>query len=216
MFANAYATHYDVLNSSKKYKDEIDFVYKWAGRPARILDVGCGSAQYWRHFPPGVGLTGIEKSAEMRAISPFKSKIRSMSVTQMAEFTTERPFPCVTALFDVCNYTPDLFWWLKLPLMKNGYFIFDVWDKEKVDRDGFKQTVKRVGDVTRVITPISYDGKEAKLEVSITISGIETKEIHIMTIHSIDDIWEACGNKFVVDDIKKTKGWQTWYRLQKG
>lgn len=214
-FDKHYAKYYELLNSDKRYKEEIEFVYKWAGKPDRILDIGCGPAGYWIYFPKDVELVGIEKSKEMIANSLYKAKIRSMDASQIGEFETKTAFPCIIALFDTLGYIPTHNWWLKMPLNDNGYFIFDIWDKEKVDRDGFKTTLRRIDGLTRVITPLSYDGHKVELDISLTIAGWEEHETHTMYVWSREDIERFCGKDFIIDAMALTNKWQTWYRLKK-
>lgn len=133
------------------------------------------------------------------------------------------PFDCVTALFDVINYIPNHSWWKNLPLKQGGYFIFDIWDKEKVDSEGFKQTIKKVGTAIRTITPLhnqilppfGYDGKKVDLSIMIEDKGIQFFEQHRMYIWSYEDIIKFCGEEFEIVEVKKTKKWQTFYKLKR-
>lgn len=204
-----YAQYYDILNSQKPYKKEIEFVYKWAGKPKTILDLGAGTASYWKYYPKETQILGVDKSQSM---------VRKDRQVICADITTYKHlgnFDCVTALFDVINYIPKHDWWVNIPIEKGGYFIFDIWDKKKVDAEGFQKTFKRIGTVSRVIEPISYDGKTAKLEIEVVDGAFHCEEIHTMYIYSNEDIKRFCGNEFVIDAIKPTKRWQTWYRLKK-
>jgi len=211
-FAKTYAKYYDLLNQNKPYRKECNFIYKWADRPRTMLDIGCGTADYWKHWPEGTIVIGVEKSQEMVKQSKYSLHIKEGDMNNMV-------FPysvdCVTALFDVINYIPEHDWWHRLPLKKGGYFIFDIWDKDKVDKEGFRQTIKRIGNVARVITPLGYNGKRVSLNIIISDGLIEEAEIHEMYLYDENDIKRFCGKDFNITGKKETDTWQMWYRLQK-
>lgn len=213
MFNKCYSQYYELFNKDKKYKKEIELVYKLAGEPKRILDVGCGTANYWKYFPTNAFLIGVEKSEAMKNLSKHRDYILTEDIKDYKSKLTN--FNAVTALFDVVNYIPKHDWWKNLPLEKGGSFVFDIWDKEKVDKDGFKQTVKTVGDVTRTITPVVYDGKKVTLNVAIMDNGLMFQEMHTMYVWSIKDIEKFCGNEFEITEVKETKHWQCWVKCVK-
>lgn len=223
MFAKAYSQCYELFNSDKPYKKEIEFIYEWAGRPRDIVDLGCGRADYWKFYPKDVVITGIDRSKDMIAASDYKDNIVCGDIMIA---TYKLPFDLVTALFDVINYLPRHDWWASLPLEKGGYFIFDCWDKEKVDKDGFKRTIKNVNGLTRTITPLDRYKKPMKgerliptdyINLEIKVEGVEVnfKEIHTMFLYSYRDIKRFCGNDFEIVEIKKTENWQKWFKLIK-
>lgn len=214
MFARHYAKYYSVLNSEKKYKDEIEFVYDWAGKPKEVLDIGCGTANYWKYFPGHVRIRGVERSEEMREASGLGEEVLNIDI-QNDRIKGVNRYGLITALFDVMNYIPVHNWWKRLPFRKNGTFIFDVWDKEKVDRDGFRRTDRIVGDVRRVIFPISYDGREVRLRVMLFGPGFVHTEVHKMFLFSKKDIERFAGKCFEIEEVKKTEKWQSWYRLRR-
>lgn len=216
MFAKHYAKYYELFNADKPYKEEIEFVYKWAEKPRKILDVGCGTANYWKYYPKRVLLSGAESSRQMIEQSGKQDQIACYDVTHAVPCRWEK-VNCVTAIFDVINYIPSQNWWKHLPLRPGGYFIFDIWDKEKVDKDGFEVTIKeaREGDVIRTITPLLYDGKQVELEIAVDDLGVTFKEVHRMYVWSHEDIVKFCGTDFEIVDKKATKSWQTWYKLKR-
>lgn len=214
MFGKNYAVNYDVLNQKKPYKKEIDFVYKWAGKPRSIFDVGCGTASYWKHYPKDTKLVGIDRSRSMALVGSGRGIIRA----DITDYTPRGRFDCATALFDVLNYIPNFNWWENLPLQKDGLFIFDVWDKEKVDRDGFDERFRNIDGILRRITPGYYDGVSVELLIELYPKGGGPRHVerHPMFIHSQEDIDDACReHDFKIIDIKKTRTWQTWYKLKK-
>ena len=215
MFSEIYAKHYESLNQRKLYKQEIEFIWEWARNPRRILDLGCGTAKYWKHYPRRVEVFGIEQSEEMIKRSPYKDRIFCQDITEIDPFLKCAKFDAVTALFDVLLYVPQHEWWKYLPIKPGGYFVFDIWNKDKVINDGFKISVRIVDGVCRIITPIYQDENKVRLSVTLTSTSIYTTEIHEMFLYSFDDILDFAGNEFDVVDVRKTEKWQTFYKLKR-
>lgn len=223
MFCKPYAKLYDLFNMEKPYKKEVGFVYKWGKRPKSILDIGCGTAIYWKYYPKHVHLFGVDKSQSMIDTSFMREIIRG----DITKLKIDSSFDCATALFDVINYIPKHDWWKNLPIKKGGYFIFDIWDKEKVDRDGFRETFKEISGIKRTISPSKiylgtaleldddYDGRRVNLNVNFCDGFKWFSERHTMYVHSHEDILRFCGKEFEIVDVKPTKTWQTWYKLRR-
>lgn len=209
MFNKEYSQYYDLFNKKKPYKKEIEFVYKWAGKPKTIFDIGCGTANYWKYYPKETKLFGIDKSPAMSGETP------GIVVGDVAKYKTERRFDCATALFDVLNYIPKHDWWHNIPVKKGGYYCFDIWDLEKINREGFKKTIKKVGNITRRITPVNWNEKSVDLMIDVLCEDKLFQEKHKMYLYSDADIEVFCGNEFVIIDTKQTKTWQKWYLLKK-
>ncbi len=201
---NQYAKYYDLINSNKNYKKEVDFIWLWAGKPETILDLGCGTASYWKYFPKDIRLVGIEKSEDMIKFSKYKNRILVSDI--MDGLNINKNFDCIVSLFDVINYLPNQNWWRKLPLKKGGYFIFDIWNLNKVNKEGFKTTKKG----NRIIKAIRNKNK-----VVLDITLPDCKETHIMYLYSDKDINKFCGKYFKIVDKKETDTWQTWYKLER-
>jgi SAM-dependent methyltransferase len=214
MFDDKYARFYNELNSGKDYKGETKFVYEWAEKPKSILDIGCGTADYWEYYPKKVFMAGIEASVSMSSHSKFRDRIFQADV-QRCSFGMKK-YDCVTAIFDVMNYIQSHRWWNKLPVKSGGYFIFDIFDKEKVDREKFSTTIKEMKYATRIIKPLFYDGRKVKLFVYLIGKydlAFGVKEQHIMRIWSEKEIRKFAEPYFEVVEVKKTDRWQTWYKL---
>ena len=212
MFADTYARNYQSFNKDKPYRKEVEMVYRWAEKPKRILDLGCGTANYWKYYPKDTLVFGVEQSPAMVDASKYKRQILCCDTTKMVRAGR---FGLVTALFDVINYIPDHSWWKDLPLDKGGYFIFDIWDKDKVKREGFKETMKYADGLWRIITPIDLDDTSVRLRVTLKSPGFCVSEIHTMYFYDKEDILGFCGNEFKVVEVKPTERWQTWYKLQR-
>lgn len=216
MFAKNYSKFYDVLNSDKKYKKEIEFIHKWADKPEKIIDIGCGTANYWKYFPQPTSVWGIEPSKFMREASPYRGRIFDLDATFIAELDFfKEPFDCATAIFNVINYMPQHEWWKDIPIKKGGYFIFDIYDKDKVVAEGFRETFKRVDNVSRRITPSGFDGNLVDLKIEVCNDGVTFFENHRLFLFSMEEIKKFCGEQFDIVDINHTKDWQTWVKLQK-
>lgn len=215
MFSKEYAKYYDLFNKDKLYKKEIDFIYKWAERPRNILDICCGTANYWEFFPKNTRIVGIEKSKDMIQASGKGEEIFPLDAVFIRELDFVSDFDLATALFDAVNYIPSHNWWKDIPIKAGGFFIFDIFDKEKIRKEGFKKTSKVVGDITRTITPLSCNGDIVNLEVDVQENGLGFQEHHMLYLYSEEDINKFCGEYFEIEEIKKTKTWQVWYKLRK-
>lgn len=210
---DGYALYYDLFNSEKPYRKEIEFVYKWANKPESIFDIGCGTGSYWKYYPKNTRIIGIDKSPSM--VNRSRGLIVDADIQEfdMRIFTG---FKCATALFDVINYIPKHDWWARVPLEKDGYFIFDIWDAKKIQKDGFEKTIKIMDDKVRIINPISWNKKYVDLSVNISGKGIlGFEERHRMYLHSHKDIEKFCGSSFKIEEIKPTERWQTWFKLKR-
>lgn len=214
MFAKNYAQYYDLFNQDKPYQKDIEFIYDWAEKPKWVLDIGCGTASYWDYYPLTTNLIGIEKSKEMFEQSHYPGHIVCADVRRFV-CSLRHQFNCVTAIFDVINYIPRHGWWENLPLGKGGYFIFDIWDKEKVLAEGFTDTVKTVGGITRTIKVLNWSDKAVNLEIAVDIESNKFYELHKMFLHSQKDIERFCGKEFEIVEVKPTKRWQTWYKCKR-
>ena len=221
MFAKGYAQHYDSLYSKKPYKREINFVYNWADKPKSILDIGCGTANYWKYYPKSVELIGLERSEEMIERSEYKDKISCQDILSYkphygyADMPYDPTVDAATALFDVLNYIPKHDWWRKLPIKTGGYFIFDLWDKKKVDREGFRETIRNVKGLIRHIKPNRISDGEVSLEIDVYKGTEMFSETHNMYLYSHKDIELCCDKEFEIAEVKRTKDWQCWYKLRR-
>lgn len=213
MFDSAYSKYYDLLNAGKPYKDEIKFVYEWADKPKSIFDIGAGTGSYWKYYPSRVKIFGIDKSPSMIG------KREDIVCADITTYKHKGKFDCATALFDVLNYIPEHTWWKNIPLEKGGCYIFDILDKDKIDRQGFSTTIRTIkeGDlnILRRIIPVDYDGKSVKLRIEVNDNVSITREEHQLFLYSIEDIAKFCGKEFEIEETLPTKTWQRWFRLRR-
>ena len=207
-FAKNYAQYYNLFNSDKPYQKEIEFVYEWAEKPKSIFDIGSGTGSYWKFYPKETQLMGVEKSQSMIP------KTQQIICADIMTYKHKGAFDCATALFDVINYIPRHDWWKNIP---SDTFIFDMWDKKKVLKDGFKETTKKIGGVTRNIVPLHWDKKRVYLRIQVYEEATERffEEEHVMHLHSHEDIERFCGKQFKIVDVVPTRRWMTWYKLKR-
>ncbi len=218
MFAKDYAQYYDLINSDKPYKQEIEFIYDWAEKPSSILDLGCGTANYWKHFPPTLKkIMGLEKSQAMIRLTNPRNFVFTHDIENdgFSGSCFDTYFDCVLAMFDVINYLPSQRWWPYLPIKKRGYFIFDIWDIEKVNRDGFENRVKEIDGFKRAINLKERIGDKVILSIHCEDKFQQFNEEHTLYLYSEADIKNFCGRKFKIVGKKVTDTWQTWYKLQR-
>lgn len=217
MFAESYAKFYDVFNSKKPYRREVELVYRLAGKPRTIFDIGCGTASYWKHYPKSVELFGIDNSIAMvsEARRNGIGKLYYGDVTKLFEWDRESHFDCATALFDVLNYIPEHSWWKYIPVKKGGFFVFDIWNTQKIKKEGFRPTLKKFKGATRRITPIEVNDHFVDLIIDVLSDIRITQEKHRMYLYSHEDIVKFCGRQFEIVDVIRTQNWQTWYKCKR-
>ena len=99
-FSSSYALAYDLLNESKPYKEEIDFVLslyetfiKRNSLPANVLDLGCGSGMHLSKLPPSVKKTGVDLSESMLAVASKRNIPNSTyALANIGDFQTDEQF----------------------------------------------------------------------------------------------------------------------------
>jgi len=214
----AYAEVYDLFRDEEELKKDAATVLELAASPRTILDIGCGTATHWKYYPPSVvKLSGVERSPEMIARSEFKNKITCRDLTDLRCYKQMLYVDVVTALFNVMNYVSNFFWWQYLPVTMGQYLVFDVWDYDKIQKEGFSQTVKRAGAWRRTITPLSVKSDRAVLTLDFfnEDTGKSFSETHVMYLYTAEDFFAACKKRFTVVKIKDTDRWKTWYAFRR-
>jgi|SRR3990167_1374106 len=217
MFAK-YSRYYDLFNQDKPYKKEIEFVYWWAKKPRTIFDIGCGTGNYWKYYPIKTKIFGVDKSRAMVELTDgklFPNFKREIMCADITKFKMESKFDCATALFDVINYISKHDWWKNIPVKEGGYFIFDVFNSEKVYNDRFRTTIKNVKGISRSIIPINYNGNSVDLLIDVYVGKKVFREKHKIYIYNKEQLSNFCGKEFRIIEIKETDKWQQWWKLQK-
>lgn len=181
------AEFYDLLYKDKNYEREADFVEKVFsdfGKPASILEVGCGTGNYTRIFcQRGYDVSGLDISEKM--ISAAKNKCDcDFHVGDARNFSLGRKFDACVALFAVMGYmieNSDVLSALcniRNHLKKGGLFVFDVWNGLAVMRNLPEKRVKEVEDdnykIVRVAQPTLKPFKHVCV-VDFTYSGLTKK-----------------------------------------
>lgn len=213
-----YAKYYNLIYNDKNYKKEAEFVYNWANKPKTILELGCGTGQHAKYWVNKANIVyAVDSSQEMLNYAFQHNKIKYMcSSFQDLEFTMN--FDCVFALFNVMGYTLLEYSLPKIPVAKNGYFIFDIWDADK-----FKKypPTPRVKDFCLASYRVAIPKQMTKRLLQIDYIIVDNKQITAFERHFVqgyfrEDIEKLCrlhGYKIV--GIEKTKDWPCWYKLQK-
>lgn len=210
-----YSFFYDQINSNRNFSFRCGVIEALAKNPKSILDIGCGTAHYWKYFK-AQKVQGIEISKQMISLSPYKENIVNADILTHDYHKMDK-YDAVTAVFDVMNYLPSHDFWHMLPIKKRGYFVFDIWNKSKILDEGFKTTTKSVGGISRTITPkVSRDMKTVRLNIFCEGYGLEPiRETHTMYIYSPEDIQNFCGEHYKIRSVIHSASWETWYQLER-
>ena len=142
-FLGVYAKYYDILYADKDYEKECEFiesVFKQYSsiKPAKILDIGCGTGGHLLHLAKrGYEVLGIDKSISMVRVAEEKIRKHELRaevlVADMLDFNLNEQFDACISMFAVINYiikTDELikaFKNVRKHLKKGGLFIFDYW-----------------------------------------------------------------------------------------
>ncbi len=155
---------YDLLYNDKDYEKETDFVeeiFSFFGKPARILEVGCGTGNYSRIFRErGYEVSGIDISEKMIDSAKVKCDC-AFQVGDVRSFSFERKFDACVALFAVMSYMTEnsdvlnAFRNVRKHLKSDGLFVFDVWNGLAVLRTLPETRVKEVEDANTKILRIA-------------------------------------------------------------
>lgn len=217
-----YADYYDLIYAQKSYKDEANFVYSWAKKPKTILDLACGTGKHIYYLAPKVEeIIGTDASLEMLSRAYIRTK-KYDNVRYIFNKTDKRlldlpKVDCVISLFNAVGYI-GLEKCLKyIPLKKNGYFIFDIFNEERIKKEGFNIMIKEYNWGTVQINPVWSNRHEAKLKILVVPAKKKFfTEYHRIFLYSSLDMKRVCHNYgYKITDIKPTETWAIWYRLQR-
>ena len=150
-----YAQYYPLIYYNKDYRHESDYVFFWTNRPKTILDYGCGRgrhAEEWSEL--GVRVYGVERSDDMRNSAIIAPKVSYYKYLSQVHVKVD----VVTAMFNVMGYVGTFEHINRFPLKKDGYFVFDVWDKNAVlksrPRIVYNQYLN--GSIKKIVIPQEY------------------------------------------------------------
>ena len=211
-----YAKYYNLIYQNKDYKKEAEFVYKWANKPKTILELGCGTGQHAKYWVDKADIIyAVDNSQEMISQAFKHPKIKYMNIP-LQDLDYETKFDCVFALFNVMGYTLLELSLGKIPIAKDGIFIFDIWDKDKVKKDGFTITIKEYSWGKVIIYPLKEKTGIAKLKIAVMPKkGKSFVEYHTVRSYSLGDIEKLCQKYSYLFECKDTNSWVTWYKLIK-
>ena len=217
-----YAKFYNLIYSDKPYRQEAEFVYKWAGKPKTILEIGCGTGKHIYYLAPKVKqIIGTDASLEMLSWAYIHTK-KFNNVRYIFNKTDKKlldlpKVDCVIALFNVIGYCLLEECLPYLPLKKDKYFIFDAWSTEKSRKDLPILKIKFIKDKCyRIAIPIKRKNDILELDYVIVDKETVIFEKHFIKSYSKNDIEKLCKKYgYKIAGIKRTKTWTIWYKLTK-
>ncbi|HRZ15243.1 MAG TPA: class I SAM-dependent methyltransferase [Candidatus Omnitrophota bacterium] len=224
------AEFYSVIYASKPYKKEAEFVLNWIPKkPKEILDLGCGTGSHsiiWAK--KGIKVIGVDLSANMIQKVPRHKNISLIcgNIPNVLTELSQRKFYLVTSLFNVMGYVNLNHVLQQLPLKKGGYFVFDVWDKQRVEKFPPKIKTDTFPNFTRTAIPFveSINSIETlPLRIKYVFSGRDGTPIfdeeHEVCAYDMTTIFKwahKAGFEVVSKRPYQREGdWTIWYLLQK-
>ena len=212
-----YAKYYNLIYQTKDYKQEADFVYNWANKPKTILEIGCGTGQHAKYWVNKANtIYAIDSSEEMLKEAYRHPKIKYMNIP-LQDISYGILFDCVFSLFNVIGYTLLEFSLGKIPIKKNGIFIFDVWDASKFKASPPTIKIQYFDLGYRVAIPEKISDRLIMIDYII----VENRKVQVFERHFVQgyfkkDIEKLCKlHNYKIEDVKSTKDWACWYKLQK-
>ena len=112
-FGDLYSQYYDLLNSNKDYKAEVDFVNTLIRENSinvkTLLDMGCGTGAHAEIFcDKGYKVHGIDLSKEMLKIAKTRQKGKEENLTfshsSIQDLNLNKKFDAIISLFHVMSY----------------------------------------------------------------------------------------------------------------
>ena len=217
VFTENYVKYYNLIYTTKDYKKEADFVYNWANKPKTILELGAGTGQHAKYWVDKADIIyAVDNSQEMINQAFKHPKIKYMCIP-LQDLDPNTLFDCVFALFNVMGYTLLEFSLGKIPIAKNGIFILDIWDASKFKKYPPIVKVKHLGLAYRIAVPEQISNRLLRIDYII----VEDRKVQVFERHFVQgyfkkDIEKLCKlHNYKIEDVKSTKDWACWYKLQK-
>lgn len=145
MVFEKYSELYNVFNSEKDYKTEIEFITEIINKNLNktkldILDLGCGTGIHSKLLSDmGHNVVGVDISEGMIEIAKKNSsKNEEYFIHDIVDFRLKKKFDVVLSLFHVFSYQVNnenisgFFKTIKCHLKDNGIAIFDYWHTSAV------------------------------------------------------------------------------------
>jgi SAM-dependent methyltransferase len=198
-----YSDYYDLLNSDKDYKAEVDYVLSLAGRCSskpihRILNLGCGTGRHDLLLAEkGYRVTGVDCSKTMLAKARASAAQHSgLSVSfiegDVRELNLGTSFDMALSLFHVMSYqTSDMdleqaFRTAATHLHEDNLFIFDFWYGPTVLHEKPNVREKHLEnsemEVARIARPVLHEDT-CTVDVNYSVDIISKRDGSKETIH---------------------------------
>jgi len=201
----AYGAYYDLLNATKDYAAEAEYVARSLRDAGSILELGCGTGRHAELLAAkGFDVVGVDRSEEMLAVA----RRRSGPVFHHGDaqtFRAGRTFDAVISLFHVVSYQVEqrdleaMLATARAHLRDGGTFLFDVWYGPAVLTERPERRVRHFEneavEVTRTAEPRMHPDENAvdvtfDINVRDKASGIthDIRETHRMRYFFIPEL----------------------------
>lgn len=193
-----YSEYYDLINSSKNYEAESDYVLDVLRTFSdievnSILELGSGTGNYSEKFcKKSIEVTGIELSRDMVNISKKKG-IKGFYPVQgdISSHKENKKFDAVVSLFHVISYLTDndslinCFLNTNHHLHSGGLFLFDVWYTSAVLTQLPETRIRRISSdnmtITRLAEPVVFSSKNiVEVNYEIWLKNFSDDELSII------------------------------------
>jgi len=214
---NLYADYYDVLNQSKDYLNESNFIIKnyetySSNKLKNILDLGCGTGKHAKEFVArGYEVYGVELSKTMIA-SGFQHHRYHTFNANIIDFKSPVEVELATSLFHVISYInkdsdlKNLFDSVAKNLLTSGLFIFDCWYQPAVDHYGTPSKTRiyenDILEVSRTSNSYKEDSNIIRVTFDISVlykanneikEFVETHHMRAFSKSEISDFAKSSG-----------------------
>lgn len=165
---DAYARYYDLVNESKDYPAEAQYVASLikahGGKKSALLDIGCGTGRHAEQLAAnGFTVEGLDRSEAMIALARSRTPDIQYHVGNVCDLDLGKKFSVVSALFHVISYLTeddqlrDAFQHIRDHLEPDGLLVFDCWHGPAVLHQRPEVRIRRLGHngerVVRIAEP---------------------------------------------------------------
>ena len=192
--ANLFYQYYDILYSSKSYREEIETILSIAAKHypqslKKILEIGCGTGSHTKELAQrsGAKIVAIDTDqfmVELATAKVMNKNTENIQILRCAiEQMEETDFNMAIAAFNVITYIPDMnslqsfFDKLYQSLKLGGLFIFDCWNgiaaiKDPPQSKNFNKIAEGKNILCKVISRTDFFNQKTALEYKIQINDI--------------------------------------------